>query len=311
MKRQPDIIMTLVMASVLIGLLSFVLPKNKEKYLRDRFWTQKTFSPAKYQIVVMGDSRIYRGVLPKIIEKNLPGMKVLNFGYSNGGLNPEMFKAAEGKLSVTGQNKVIILGVSPNCLTAFTQKNEQFQQERTRPREDVFERLYLNGILYQFSATSPEGIRDLMKNRQSSGYYLNEYHSDGYVQSEKFPVDTMEAIPSYTDDFANYKVEKKYIDGLIHQVKIWSDSGICVVGFRPPVSMPMRTLEDTMGLYNEVVLSGLFREAGGHWIDLKPNAYKTYDGSHLNEESAIRLSEDLALNIRELINAKESLFRVH
>jgi len=305
MKRQPDLIITLVMASVLIGLLSFVLPKNKEKYLRDRFWTQKTFAPEKYEIVVMGDSRVYRGVSPEIMERNLPGMKVLNFGYSNGGLNAEMFSAAEGKLSKKGQRKVIVLGVSPNCLTAFTQKNEQFRQERMRPREDVFERLYLNGILYQFSATSPEGIRDLMKNQQSSSYYLNEYHSNGYVESEKFPVDTMEAIPSYTDDFANYKVEKQYLNGLIHQVKTWSDSGICVVGFRPPVSMPMRALEDSMGLYNEAAISVLFRKAGGHWLDLKANGYKTYDGSHLNQESAIKLSEDLAFKIRELINAEK------
>ena len=29
----------------------------------------------------------------KIVESHLPGLKTLNFAYSNGGLNPTMFKA--------------------------------------------------------------------------------------------------------------------------------------------------------------------------------------------------------------------------
>jgi hypothetical protein len=305
MKRHPDIIATLLIASVLIGTLSFFLPKNEEKYLRDRFWTQKTFASAKYQVIVVGDSRVYRGVSPEVMEKNLPGMKVLNFGYSNGGLNPAMFEAAEEKLSKVGQKNVIVLGVSPNCITAFTQKNEQFQQERTRPREDIFERLYLNGILYQFSATTPEGIRDLLKKKPSASHYRNEYYSNGYVESEKFPVDTMEAISSYTQDFANYKVELQYVERLAWQVKDWSSRGICVVGFRPPASAPMRALEDSVGLYNETIISARFREAGGHWIELKHNRYKTYDGSHLDRRSAILLSNDLAVEIKRMLSPEK------
>jgi len=305
MGRHSDIIVTLLIASVLIVVLSFVLPKNKEKYLHDRFWTQKTFAPAKYQVVVLGDSRVYRGISPEVMEMNLPGMKVLNFAYSNGGLNPVMFKAAEEKLSEKSQKKIIVLGISPNCITAFSQKNEQFQQERTRPREDIFERLYLNGILYQFSATTPEGIRDLLKKKPSTSYYRNEYYSNGYVESEKFPVDTMESISSYTQDFTNYKVKLQYIERLAWQVNDWSSRGICVIGFRPPASTPMRTLEDSMGLYNETIISARFREAGGHWIELKANRYKTYDGSHLDRKSAIMLSNDLALEIKSMLSPEK------
>jgi hypothetical protein len=45
MKQQQNIPITLLLAALFIGMLSFVLPKNKEKYLGERFWVQKTFAP--------------------------------------------------------------------------------------------------------------------------------------------------------------------------------------------------------------------------------------------------------------------------
>jgi hypothetical protein len=301
MRRNSGILISTILAAILIAALSFVMPKDKEKYLRDRFWTQKTFAPSVYDIVIMGDSRIYRGISPEIMEKILPGKKILNFGYSDGGLNPGMFEAAEKKLSAKSQGSLIVLGVTPNSITGYSRNNVQFRQEKTRPREDIFERLYLNGILYHFSATTPEAILKLLKKEKSASYYLNEYFSNGYVESAKFQVDTMESISSYISDFTNYKVEERYLNELISQVKTWNAKGIKVVGFRPPVSAPMRALEDTMGLFNEALIKVRFNEAGGLWIDFKPNAYKTYDGSHLDKESARKLSNDLAEEIRNYL----------
>lgn len=302
MKYYPNITVTLIIASVLVGALSLVMPKDKEKYLGARFWAQKTFAPAAYDIVIMGDSRVYRGLSPESMKTQLPGLKILNFAYSNGGLNPELFEMAEKKISQKSRVKLIILGVSPNCITGYTQKNEQFRQEKNRSREDILERLYLNGMLYYFSATTPEAIRDQLKKKSTDSYYLNEYHANGYVASEKFPTDTLEAIPSYISDFTNYKVEERYVGKLIEQVNEWTIRGIQVVGFRPPVSAPLRALEDTMGLFNEAALSARFTEAGGHWINFNPNRYQTYDGSHLNKASAVKLSEDLAKEIRFVIS---------
>lgn len=302
MKINQNIVITVILAAILVGALSFVMPKNKEKYLGDRFWAQKTFALDVYDIIIMGDSRTYRGVSPEIMEKKLPRTRILNFGYSNGGLNSAIFAAAEKKLSVKYSKKVIVLGVSANCITDYTLKNEQFWQEKNRHREDILERLYLDGILYHFSATTPKALRDYLKKKPSPSYYLNEYHDDGYVESEKFPPDTMEAISSYINDYTHYKVDKQIVDDLINQVKEWNNKKITVIGFRPPTTVPMRALEDTMGLYNEAVISSRFKEAGGHWINLNPGDFKTYDGSHLDKASAIRLSEELATQIKNLVN---------
>jgi len=305
MKQYQNISITLIIAAILVGVLSFVMPKNNEKYLGDRFWAKKTFAPSDYDIVLMGDSRVYRGLSPNVMEVELPGKKVFNVGFSNGGLNPTMFKMAENKLAKNRNPKVIVLGVSPNCITSYTQQNEQYLQEKNRPREDVFERLYLNGILYRFSSTTPEAIKEKLRKEPTTSFYLNEYHLNGYVESEKFPVDTMEAIPSYVDDFTNFKVEERYVNSLMEQVKEWSSREIIVVGFRPPVSQPMHELEDTLGLYNEAELAARFQTSGGHWINFDHARYKTYDGSHLNKESAVKLSRDLAKEIGLLIKGKK------
>lgn len=263
------------------------------------FWSRKTFAPPRYNVVLIGDSRIYRGISPQIMEAELEDLKVLNFGYSNGGLNATMFRAAEEKLKKSDSIKIIIIGITANSLTAYTDKNEQYLQEISRPKEEVMERLYLNPILYWFSATSPEALKSQANNVNDSVYYKSEYHMNGYVESDKFPADTLQALPSYTDDFKNYQVKPNDIKNLAMQVHEWAQKGIYVFAYRPPVSLPMRELENNMAKYDEALIKKEIEEAGGIWIELNPNRYKTYDGSHLDKPSAESLSKKLATDIEK------------
>jgi hypothetical protein len=299
MKRKPNIAITMSMAAFLVVALSFILPKNSEKYLGDRFWTQKTFASHHYDVVLMGDSRVYRGISPAIMEDQLPGMKVLNFGFSDGGLNNAMFEAAKEKLSDRSIHRILVLGVSANTLTGYTQSNKQFIQELSRPREELFERLYLNPVLYWFSSVTPEKLKEELRPHKVSSFYHSKYNRNGYVESEKFPVDTMEAMASYTKDFTRFKVETQYLDDLYRQVKIAVGEGIDVVAFRPPVTQPMFALEDSLGKYNEAEIKSGIEQAGGCWLDINSANYKTYDGSHLDKASAILLS----LALSDFINS--------
>jgi hypothetical protein len=249
----------------------------------------------------MGDSRTYRGLSPSEMEKELQNMKVFNFGYSNGGLNPVMFNAAQKIFSPESTTRMLVLGVAANCLTDYTQKNDQYIQEKNRPKEDVYQRLYLNPFLYLFPTTSPKELMEMGTKETSEYYYRNEYYSDGYVQSEKFPVDTMESISSYINDFTNFKVKDYYIDRLAKSVKECTNKGIVVIGFRPPTTVPMRALEDSMGLYNEALIKEKITEAGGYWIDLQNSEYKTYDGSHLDRNSALLLSKKISRDMKQIL----------
>lgn len=301
MKRMPNISTTLLIAAIVVTALSFVMPKNKEKYLKDMFWSKKTFAPAKYDVVLMGDSRIYRGLSPDIMEEILPDCKILNFGYSNGGLNPTMFKAAEQKLAKNAKHKIIVMGITANTITNYTQNNNQYLQELTRAKEEVLERMYLNPILYWFSATTPKDLKNNLKPKEiPTSYYHTIYHMNGYAESDKFPIDTTEAIPSYTKDFNNYTVNKEKLQQLYAQVKEWTNNGVIVIGFRPPTSQPMVILEDTLANFNEAKIKKEFISSGGNWIDINPSQFKTYDGSHLDKNSAKKLSLLLSEEIKTL-----------
>jgi hypothetical protein len=205
MDKNKKISYTLSIAAILIIALSFLLPKNEEKYLGDRFWTQKTFAPSRYDIVIIGDSRTYRSVSPSLMSESIPDKEILNFAYSNGGLNKEIFKEAERKLSENSKQKAIIVGITTNCLTRFTRDNKQFVNEKKRPREEIFERLYLNGILYHFSSVTPEQIIDEFKEDSHKSYYINNYHPTGYVESIKFPIDKMKLYPLILMTIQNIK----------------------------------------------------------------------------------------------------------
>lgn len=300
MIKQTNILFTILIAAIFLAGLSFVLPKNDEKYLGDMFWVRKTFAPSKYNVILMGDSRIYRALSPEIMEEELSNLKILNFGYSNGGLNPEMFQAAEEKLAKYSGVKIIVLGITANTLTDYTRDNKQYLQELNRPREEVLERLYLSPVSYWFSATSPEQLKTHFQNKNipKKSWYISNYRMNGYVESDKFPTDTLEAIPSYTKDFNNFQVDKKHLTDLFNQVKKWTKNGIYVFAYRPPVSQTMLELENNMGKYDENRITSGITKAGGHWVALRNTNFKTYDGSHLDRASAEQLSMTIARKIK-------------
>jgi hypothetical protein len=127
---------------------------------------------------------------------------------------------------------------------------------------------------------------------------------NGYVESEKFPVDTLEAIPLYKKDFMEYKGEKASLDVLFNQVAEWQKKVIKVFAFRPPVSFSLKALEDTMGLYDDGYIKTGIENAGGHWIDLNFSEFNTYDGSHLDKPSAKKLSKLIGNELNILINKR-------
>ena len=86
---------------------------------------------------------------------------------------------------------------------------------------------------------------------------------------------------------------------LFNKIAEWSKKDIIVIAYRPPVSHAMQKLENDVGLYDEQFIQTRVEKADGHWLNLNPTHFKTYDGSHLDKQSAIQLSEKIALEIQK------------
>jgi hypothetical protein len=299
MKWRKNIGLVLVFAALFIVLFGISFPKNPQKYIRSQFFLQKTFAPAKYNLVVMGDSRIYRGVSPRAMEEKLTGWRVLNLGYSNGGLNPLMFTVAQSKLvqpklAKRNEPRAILIGITAFTLTPVSLENKHYLENRWMKREERIELLYFGGMLNWFSPVTPGLLRDHFTGKIPEQVYTNHYEYGGWVASNKFPPDTLEAFEPYRISFERRKVMPEIIDELMAQVAVWSKQGIAVYGFRPPIPQAMIALADTLAGYNQPEIVQGFEAAGGIWIDVNPQLYPTYDGSHLRPEAAVNLSNFIA-----------------
>lgn len=73
--------------TVLIVLLK---PDNNQSvYEKDWFWINKTYPYKKFDIVIYGDSRVYRGISPEKFSEVFPSADIINLGYSSGGINKQ------------------------------------------------------------------------------------------------------------------------------------------------------------------------------------------------------------------------------
>jgi hypothetical protein len=273
----------------------------------DRMWVIKTHTTGKFDMLLMGDSRVYRGLSPQAMEKVLTGYKILNFGYSGGGLNPVMYAAAQQKLNPTSQKKSIVLGISPLTLTPRAAANEHYLQELNRPPDYVYLYLYWMPLVNLFEPLSLGKMVNSLQggNTQGNqdGYYL-EFHDDGWVASYTIPEYPLSQIYSYQDIFSQTSVSPQLVQELIDQTRSWTQQGISVYAFRPPSCQGMVDLENQVSGFDEAALVKQFEAAGGVWFSIPLAPYHSYDGSHLDKSSALKLSADLANLIQNSLPAK-------
>lgn len=268
------------------------LPKpDNSKIIQDRFWVLKTHGKNNYDIVIMGDSRAYRGVSPEAMEKAMPDYEILNFGYSSGRLNKFMFGEAEKRISKSGKRKIVVLAISPNTLIPPPVENAHYLEQYRLPREEIYSRLYFANFLHFFSSVKPSEI--FSENKENENPYIQLFHDNGWVASHKIPEDTTEALKTYEKWFREASVSEQLVNDLIDQTAKWTKKGIVVVGFRIPSSQSMEKMEDSLAGFDENKIKRDFINAGGLWMDLDNQNYHSYDGSHLHYKSAIKLSEKL------------------
>jgi hypothetical protein len=293
-KRKTTLaIILFIIFTLVVGIIKE--NQSTSEILRKNFWTKKVHSKKKYNIIFLGDSRIYRGIDTKKFKDGLADetMELLNFGFSSGGYNAVIFNAAEKKMK-QNDNKIIVLGITPFSLTPKAQLNQHYLEELNRSKGDVIERLYFYPFLFFFE---PYNLQTIIYPELEK--YFEKFHNDGWVESYKIPQNPNEALLPYKKEFENNVVNELIMEELFNKVSEWNNKGIKVYAFRPPTTPQMEKLENNLSGFSEQKFILKLKSVGGNWLEIEDKyRYNSYDGSHLHFKSAQKLSLYLGSKVK-------------
>lgn len=314
MSPKNKIRITLFIAVLFTLLIKIYLPtkKSNNQIVRD-FWIEKTHKKSKKNIVVGGNSRIYRGIsidaLQEVLTKDLSGV---NLAYSALGYTDKYLDFLHSRIDINSDYKILILGIDPSPLTEIAAENNSFNSYLNVKELEVLRTLYINPY-FSISAYKPlEIYKKLKGDFNNDGFievknnYFGNYHSDGWVASYKIPSNPSEALPIYKKFTAdnNVKMSEEILERLLTKLKSFHQEGISIIAFRPPSTRKMQNWENQeFGFYEDSIKLKI-EQIGGYWINVDTDSYESYDGAHLHYSSAEKLSKLLGQKINDLILSK-------
>ncbi|MCX6351426.1 MAG: hypothetical protein NTX03_06165 [Bacteroidetes bacterium] len=270
----------LLLPLVFIG-FKIVLPMLPSSPMQaDAFWANKTNQTQTYDGVIIGDSRVYRGLNPQVLGNNF-----FNFAFSSAGLSEDYILGAKKLLNPSGK-RILIIGVSVNSFTTSALKNEQLSTLKKLSPKDVWIRENLYPFLSYFDYYNLTALKSSFKKE----YYYNTYHKNGWMASSKIPIDSTGALASYQQQFASEKFETAAYKNFLKTISQLTKEGFICMGLKMPTTIALSNLEDKFYPEFSTKSKADFKAAGGYWIDANPTQYHSYDGSHLDSLEARKIS---------------------
>lgn len=293
------ILISVFSALLLTTLVKVSLPSQIDSAAEiNLFWLQKTFQSEDKNVIVAGDSRIYRGVSTEaLITETALDLKGANLGYSSAGFSKEYLDFVVSKFDKDSAQKYLLLGVTPHSLTLEAFKNEHWHQFKDYSKAEVWKMKYLNPLLSAFSPVKPSEVWTANNNS-----YHQVYHKDGWIASNKESATPQDGYESYKKTFSKYKVSDVAVSSFLQSIAMLQGSGIKIVAFRPPSSTILRKLENQISGFDEAYMKTSLENLGVHWWHFEDDNYHAYDGSHLHYDSAKKFSQQLGERLSELKN---------
>ena len=296
-RAKKQAISFLIVAPALFILMYFFLLKlnTSNNMLKESFWAHKVSADSIYDIVAVGDSRIYRGVDPEEIEARyfkLYGAKIkaMNFGFSSAGIEPYILEKARALLKHGGK-RILLIGISPNSFIESSQKNGHLKKIESQDPKDLWIKKNIYPKLYLFRRYA---FSDFVKYKRRE-FYLEKFNlNSGFVGSVKFPYDSTAGIKDYSRQLLTNKIDTFAVRVFLETLQKLKSEGVRIVAIRIPTTERMRILEDklTSNFCQDLFIK--IEAEGIECINVQDSNIHSYDGSHLDEKSAKLLSVKIA-----------------
>jgi len=302
-------IQTMVLATLMTVGLGLARDQKKKTGLPpELLWQLKVQWNGVADVVLTGDSRVYRGLSPEKFSESLNNCRVLNFGFHSAGYCPEYLDGIHRVVDPQSRHPIIVMGITPHSLTPDAGRDNGYlhalgaQREHPTPITEVILARHCPKVLHFFE---PMKIREMLRTalgirRPRKHEYHESYRFDGWVPGRLVPEDLRSGLDVYEKVFNGNQVSDEMIRDTIEAVAKWTRQGLSVYGFRPPTTGKMIALENARSGFDEAKFAADFAKAGGQWIAVDQERYHSYDSSHMRADSAAIFSEDLARKIVDL-----------
>lgn len=300
-------IRTVVLALLLIIGMGLLRPDRTAGMYPREYWAKKIAWRHCADMVLTGDSRVLMALSPVVMQEKFPNKRIRNYAFGGNWYSVEYLEAVERVLIPDTQEKIIVMGITPNSLSEKADEEGNFIELSDLSKKDIYFDIHFAPLVYFFEPMSFRDAAQGMFPNLAETHTVKDYKVNGWVGVHKTPAEGRNELKRYRKIYEKRKVSDKTIGIVMDYVTKWTHSGIRIYGFIAPSCRDMVALEEEMSGFNEAEFVDAFRATGGVWIDIDPGCYESFDGSHLQDHAALKFSGDLALRIYEIEQIKETV----
>jgi len=288
------ILKSITFAIIAIIIVSFILIKYGA--YADYFYNK--FTTPKAKSMILGDSRSFQGIQPKIInaffDDNQYDLPMFNYSFTIAQIsyNELYLQSIKRKIDKTTKNGLFILSVHPWVLsnkntTDINVPPHNMNNVTSNPNYEYFIK---NLNYFHFKSIF----------RQNS-----KLHKDGWLEERNIPSNKKilldwkkKQIKMYQDFSKKWRPSKLYLKNLDSTVKFLKNYGKVVL-VRMPVNNAINTIENNYWHNFDNDMSIITLNNNIKYISFVKDSlkYKTYDGNHIDKNGGVFFTKDLCEKI--------------
>lgn len=282
--------------STLMNLKSKSSPLDLQK---KQFFVRKFNDPKKFDCIIAGDSRVYRGIDPKILTQKIE-KDCFNIGFDSAGFGESFFELIEKKIQLK-KDSYLFLGITPHSFTEQAAINNQLQEYLKLSSYESEHILHPTFFSHLFPVISLNFLKEQTLQIEQSKANLNEtYFENGFAPAFFSINNPNAATDSYRNIFKEHLYSLKIESLFLEKLKMLTGKySIKVFIFRIPTSPSIREVENQYSKFDESLLKEKIISTGAHWISFPERSYETFDGSHITEKESKNVTEIISDSIKK------------
>jgi acyl-CoA synthetase (AMP-forming)/AMP-acid ligase II/acyl carrier protein len=245
------------------------------------------------ELVIAGSSQAMNNISPAVMSQAL-GLRTFNLGLNGQPYNAFYLDMVERALAASPRRGVLMV-ITPISLVPRSSEDEAENALEAAKGLSRYQR-------------SLERIRDAYPSRQpcellpcdarrTTWRYDDGWTAETFAGGPPAPV-RIETMSRFMRRWgAKLHATPEGARPALDRVRKWRAAGIQVWAVRAPAPASMIAAERTLPGFDEDAVTRAFADAGATWLTVDPSAYETFDGWHMDRDTAIRFSSDLAARI--------------